>query len=58
MSGHIRKDTILDILLHEFDLLFDMDDFLERIEVQSDDIDFESFRKLFKVFRIENMVGH
>lgn len=49
MTGHIRKDTILEILSHEFDLIFDMDDLLERIEVSSDDIDFENFKRLFKV---------
>lgn len=28
---------------------FDMDDLLERIEVSSDEIDFDTFRRLFKV---------
>jgi hypothetical protein len=45
----VRKDTILEILSHEFDLVFDMDDLLERIEVSSDDIDFDTFKRLFKV---------
>lgn len=52
-TGSVRKDSILDILSKEFDLIFDMDDLLERIEVSTDDIDFSSFRKLFKVIILD-----
>lgn len=45
----MKKYTILDILSNEFELTFDMDDLLERIEVQTDDIDFNDFKKLFKI---------
>lgn len=32
-TGNIQKDTILDILKNEFELVLDLDDLLERIEV-------------------------
>ena len=48
-TGSIRKDVILGILEQEFEMSFDMDDLLERIEVSSDEIDFDTFRRLFKV---------
>lgn len=49
LSGHVKKDTILEIMSNEFELVFDMDDLLERIEVSSDELDFSSFKRLFKV---------
>lgn len=48
-SGYIRKDKILNILSDEFEMVFDMDDFLERVEVSNDMIDFDTFKKLFKI---------
>lgn len=48
-SGYIRKDRILNILSEEFEMVFDMDDFLERVEVSNDEIDFDTFKKLFKI---------
>ena len=48
-SGYIRKNTILNILSDEFEMVFDMDDFLERVEVSNDMIDFDTFKKLFKI---------
>jgi hypothetical protein len=48
-SGFIKKDSLLNILSNEFELVLDMDDLLERIEVSNDDIDFDSFKKLFKI---------
>ena len=30
-------------------MVFDMDDFLERVEVSNDMIDFDTFKKLFKI---------
>ena len=48
-SGYIRKNTILNILSDEFEMVFDMDDFLDRVEVSNDMIDFDTFKKLFKI---------
>ncbi len=48
-SGYVSRNTILEILSSEFEMLFDIDDLLERIEVSNDELDFDTFRRLFKV---------
>lgn len=48
-SGSIRKDTILDILKEEFELIFDLEDLLDRIEIQADNLNFSEFKKLFRI---------
>lgn len=47
-SGHIRKETILEIMRDEFELAVDLEEMMERIEISTDNLDFESFKRLFK----------
>ncbi|CAD8122594.1 unnamed protein product [Paramecium sonneborni] len=47
-TGYIHKNRIIEILKEEFDLQFDVDEFLEQLEVQNDQIDFDNFKSLFK----------
>lgn len=46
-EGFVKKNIIIDIIKNEFELTFDMEDFLEEITATSDDLDFKSFCQLF-----------
>lgn len=47
-SGYVHKNKIIEILSVEFDLNFDIDELLEQLEVSSENLDFNTFRNLFK----------
>ena len=46
-SGRVRKQTIINVIKNEFELAFDMEDFLEKVGATSDELDFQSFCLLF-----------
>ncbi|CAD8202149.1 unnamed protein product [Paramecium octaurelia] len=54
-SGYVHKNRIIEILKDEFDLQFDIDDFLEQLEVQNDQLDFDNFKSLFKANNKQSM---
>lgn len=46
-EGFVKKNIIIDVIKNEFELTFDMEDFLEDISSTSDDLDFKAFCQLF-----------
>lgn len=47
-TGIVKKETIINIIKHEFELTFDMNDFLDEISNSSNDLDFKAFCLLFE----------
>ncbi len=47
-TGVILKQNLLNVILNEFQLTFDMAQFLEKIEVGTDEIDYPQFCLLFE----------
>ena len=47
-EGFVRKNIIIDIIKNEFELTFDMEEFLEEISATSEDLDFKAFCQLFE----------
>ncbi len=47
-EGYVKKNIIIDVIKNEFELTFDMEEFLEDISATSDDLDFKSFCQLFE----------
>lgn len=47
-EGFVKKNIIVNIIKNEFELTFDMEEFLEDISATSDDLDFKAFCQLFE----------
>jgi len=47
-SGRVRKETIIDVIKTEFDLSFDIEEFLEKVGATQDELDFHAFCLLFE----------
>lgn len=48
IKGTVLKETIIKIIKEEFELTFDMEQFLEKIEVSTDTLDYKTFCQLFE----------
>lgn len=47
-EGFVSKNNIINIIKNEFELTFDMTDFLEEIASSSDQLDYQAFCRLFE----------
>eukprot|EP00828_Plagiopyla_frontata_P022717 TRINITY_DN2931_c0_g1_i1.p1 TRINITY_DN2931_c0_g1~~TRINITY_DN2931_c0_g1_i1.p1 ORF type:complete len:123 (-),score=9.88 TRINITY_DN2931_c0_g1_i1:113-481(-) len=54
IEGYVQKQTIIDIIEKEFQLAFDMAEFLEEISSNQDNLDFRLFCQLFEGSRDES----
>lgn len=47
-SGYVSRQTIIDKITNEFELTIDVAQFLEVLELQSDQLDFQAFCQMFE----------
>lgn len=48
-NGFVNKNHIINIIKNEFELTFDMADFLEEISSSSENLDYKTFCQLFEI---------